>query len=298
MAQEVNKENAEQVVYVLRDLPASEASNSTVDLFDLVSANWRNRWLIAGVAALFGGIAVGYALTATKWYRADVLLMPAAEQNIPAGLAGNLGSIASLAGINLSGSNSSQEPVAVLQSKEFTEEFISDLKLLDTLQADSWMKWGRTREPDIRDAVEYFRKHVRTVSEDKKTGLITLSVEWKDPRTAAQWANILVSRLNDRMRGKALSEAERNVAYLQKEMTSTSIVPMQQVIGRQLESEMQKLMLARGNEEFSFKVLDRAQPPKKRSRPVRTQLVGIAMFLGAFAAAVYVSIRHVVRARS
>ena len=44
---------------------------------------------------------------------------------------------------------------------------------------------------------------------------------------------------------------------------------MQQSIGRLLESELQKLMLARGKREFSFHVIDPATPTKWRERPKR-----------------------------
>jgi uncharacterized protein involved in exopolysaccharide biosynthesis len=132
----------------------------------------------------------------------------------------------------------------------------------------------------VRDAVKFFDENVRGVYEDARTGLVTLSVEWKDPSIAAEWANILVKRLNERMRGRALAEAEANVTFLQSEMGSTSIVSLQQSIGRLLEGELQKLMLARGNEEFAFRVIDKAEPPKRRSKPKRALLVILATVLG------------------
>src|SRR5690606_2767647 len=110
--------------------------------------------------------------------------------------------------------------------------------------------------------IRYFDDNVRSISEDDETGLVTLTVEWIDPEIAAEWANILVERLNERMRRRALLEAESNVGYLQEELAKTGVVTLQQSISRLLESELQKLMLARGNEEFAFRVIDRAQVPK------------------------------------
>jgi len=115
--------------------------------------------------------------------------------------------------------------------------------------------------PDVRDAVQYFEKRVRRVSEDRKTGLVSLVIEWKDPEAAAEWANELASQINRQTRERALETASSNIAYLQSEMKATSVVSLQQAIGRLLESEMQQLMLARGNEEFAFRVIDRAMVP-------------------------------------
>jgi uncharacterized protein involved in exopolysaccharide biosynthesis len=90
------------------------------------------------------------------------------------------------------------------------------------------------------------------------------------------------------MRVSALKEATRNIEYLEKSLASTTLVSMQQSIGRLLEAELQKSMLARGNEDFAFKVVDRAEAPKRRSRPNRLLLVELAFVFGGFIAAVFV----------
>jgi uncharacterized protein involved in exopolysaccharide biosynthesis len=62
-----------------------------------------------------------------------------------------------------------------------------------------------------------------------------------------------------------------------------------------MESELQKLMLARGNEEFAFRVIDRAQVPNERFSPRRTLLVAMATFVGGMMAVVFILIRHALR---
>jgi uncharacterized protein involved in exopolysaccharide biosynthesis len=133
--------------------------------------------------------------------------------------------------------------------------------------------------PDVRDGIKYFDEQIRIVSEEVQTGLVRLSIEWKDPDLAADWANSLVNRLNKKMRERALAEAERNVEYLRNEMRTNDILQMEQSIARLLESELQKLMLARGSEEFSYKVLDPALTPIEPIRPRRL----LAVLLGAIA---------------
>ena len=152
------------------------------------------------------------------------------------------------------------------------------------------------REGRFGDALREFDK-VRSVSDDKKTGLVTLGVRWKDPETAASWANLLVKRLNERQRAQALAESQRNVDFLQKEMASTSVVSLQQSMGRVLEGEMQKLMLARGNEEFAFKVIDPATSPKQRDAPKRALVAIVATLAGGFLGLLAVFLRKAIRER-
>jgi len=275
----------ERIVYVMPSDCLVVPPDHSGDLRDIAQRLWKGRWVIAGITLLCAAVSVAYALMAPEWYRAEVVLAPSDEKKVP-NLLGSLGGLASLAGVSIGGGGS-DEPVAVLKSREFTAKFIEDMNLTAVMFAKKWdaknNRWKATDPedwPDIRDAVTAFDKNVRSVSVDKKSGMVTLSIRWTDPKAAADWANILVKRLNDRMRERALAESTRNVAYLQGEISKTGVVTLQQSIGRVLEAEMQRLMLARGNPEFSFRVIDPATPPKKRSEPRRTFVVVASTVLG------------------
>jgi uncharacterized protein involved in exopolysaccharide biosynthesis len=82
------------------------------------------------------------------------------------------------------------------------------------------------------------------------------------------------------LRERTLKEAEANVVYLQTEMATTNVVTLQQAVGRLVESELQKLMLARGTQEFAFRIIDPAQPPDRRFRPKRVLIVMVGTVVG------------------
>lgn len=278
-------EVGERLVYVMPAAPAPRDDMGGIGLLELCRLVWRRKWMITSIAAVFCLTSIVYALTATEWYKAEVLLAPTDDSSAQS-MASQFGGLASLAGITI-GSEGTAEPIAVLRSRDLAREFIVDLGLMPVLFADDWDesagRWisdDPEEQPDLRDGVKFFRENMLSVSEDTQTGLVTLGLEWKDPDTAADWAGQLVERLNDRMRRRALQEAESNVAYLQAELEDVGVVAIQQSIGRLLETELQKLMLAKGNLEFSFKVIDPAEPPKYRSRPKRTLLVIMSTVLG------------------
>jgi uncharacterized protein involved in exopolysaccharide biosynthesis len=247
------------------------------DLWAILSTLWADRWLILLISGAFAIGGVSYSVLAQEWFRAQVVLSPT-ESKGNIGTLGQLGGLASLAGVSLPGA-SEGKPLAVLKSKDFAREFISDLKLTPIFLKEVRRTQG---PPDIRDAVKFFDEKVRSVSEDKKTGLVTLTIRWKDPQMAASWANTLVERLNDRLRVQAEVEAARNVEFLQREIAASSVVSLQQSMGRVLEGEMQKLMLARGNEEFAFKIIDVASPPKERDSPKRVLISLLSLLVGVF----------------
>lgn len=288
------------MVYVIPERGFGGAGGDEIDLFELWNILWQGKWLVIASTVVFAVGSVFYALSLTHWYRAEVLLAPAEARGTPS-IGGQLGGLAALAGVSVGGGESA-EAIATLRSREFVRSFIDDFDLMPILFSDDWDasrgEWldpNPEEWPDIRDGVRFFLEDVLKVSEARDTLLVTLAVEWPDPELAAQWAMTLTSRLNQRLRDRALREADANVAYLQAELAKTNVVTLQQSIGRLLESELQKLMLARGNEEFAFRVIDAADVPKRPSRPRRSLIVVIGTLLGGMLGVFAVFVRHMVR---
>ena len=260
--------------------------NRAPDLWDLVLLLWREKLLVSAIVSVFALAGIVYSLLATPIFRAEVVMTPAGQRS-PTSSLGQFSGLAALAGVNI-GSGSSSVPLAVLRSREFAIDFIQAQGIEKVLTAELN---GSADELDMRDALDVFLRKVRVVSEDKKAGTVTLSIAWRDPQVAAEWANAYVNRLNARLREQALAESERNVKFLQQEVASTTVVAMQQSLGRILETEMQKYMLAKGEVEYAYKIVDRASAPKLRESPKRTLIVLLSVLLGGIAATLFVVFR-------
>lgn len=296
-------QSSDRVVYVI---PEESASSGKLSLFDLWHIIWKSKLTVLAVAAIFAIGSVAYALKATEWYRADALLVPT-DDSTNTGIGsrlGGLGGLVGFAGLNIAG-NDSVESIAVLKSRDLSRTFIEDRDLLTVLLSNEWDsaagKWktdAPAEQPDIRDAIEIFQEAVLTVSEDPQNGLVTVSIEWTDPEIAAKWVSELVALANEQMRQRALLEAEKNIAYLRGQLESTNVATLRESIGSLLETELQKLMLANGNEEFAFRVIDAAQVPKERVSPKRAVIVILATVLGGMIASFFVFVRHAIRSGS
>ena len=191
----------------------------------------------------------------------------------------------------------------MLRSKDFSRRFIESRGLLTELFANRWdparKAWKDTdpaKIPDIRDGVKLFQRSVFAVSEDKRTSLVTVTVNWRDPVAAADMANAIVKQLNDDLRERAIVASQRNIDYLRGESSAATIVALQQSVGRLLETELQQLMLAKGNEEFAFKVIDKATAPKDRFSPRRTLMTLLFGLVGGVVGVIFVLSRHYMRA--
>jgi uncharacterized protein involved in exopolysaccharide biosynthesis len=269
------------------------------------------RWLIVSItvlAAVGTGIA---ALVVPKTYVATVLMAVATNEsgNSQLGALGSLvsqvGGLTSLAGLSPEADSKKAETVAVLQSEVLTERYIDENHLLPILYAHKWdniaRRWKETdpeQIPTLWKANQFFKKDVRTVVTDSKTGLVTLKISWRNPELATEWANGLVKLTNDYLRKKAIDESERNIAYLTEQADKTEVVGVKQAIYTLMESEINKAMLARGNDEYAFKVLDPATQPERPSYPRPVLWVTVAVFaslllsgIGLFGWAVWNKVR-------
>lgn len=273
---------------------------NSLSLVELISIIWRKKRAILWSFLISALASVAYALLATEWYRAEVLLAPA-DQKTSQSISGQLGGLVALAGLDITGAGSA-EAVATLNSRELARGFIEEFNLLQIIFADEWddtrNRWrseDATTWPTVHDAVKFFHEDMLRVSQDHETGLVAFSIDWIQPDVAAQWANELVDRLNQKLRERALREAETNARYLQSELAQSTIVTLQQSIGRLLENELQRLMLARGNEEFAFRVIDPAVAPIDPIRPKRALIVVLGTFFGILFGVGYSLSTHLVR---
>ena len=260
-----------------------------IDLLELIRTLLLAWKTIVGITILCTGLAVAYALYAPEVFKAETLLAPATEEKSGASSAlSQFGGLAAMAGISIPSDSNVEQVVATLQSRKFLSKYIDGEKLLPVLfeeiwdaESQSWLVETQEDEPTEQKAVESF-KSILSVNEDKKSGLISLSISWKDPAVAAEWANDLVKQLNEQLREKAIADSRKRVGYLEQELAKTTLQDMRAVLYNLLESEKQKAMLANVNEDFALEVIDPAVAPETRERPKRKLIVALGGVCGGF----------------
>lgn len=258
---------------------------------DLIRQLWARKLLIGLTAflGLAGGVIVAYV--SEPVYRATVVVSVASEDQGSSlrSLAGGLGQLAAFAGVQLgSGGGRRAEYVAYLGGKDFTMRFIADRKLAPLLFPKRWdpasKNWrADERVPSIEDAFVIFDRDVRAIREDKATGLVSLSIDAPKPALAAQWANDLIRQANAELRERAKADAVRSIEFLRQELERANQVELRQSIFGLLESQMTTVMLADGQQDYAFRVIDPATAPdeKRFVRPRRALTAALGLLLGA-----------------
>jgi uncharacterized protein involved in exopolysaccharide biosynthesis len=260
-----------------------------LDLAALWQMAWGSKYFILLFSVSFGLAAVAYALTATWIYHAEAVVTEVRDSNMSgaASLMNQLGGLASLAGINVAGGNEAgRESQAVLQSRHLVEVFIQKEGLLPELNRNS------TKPLTLWKAVRGFKEGVLKIREDKRTGLTTLAIEWRDPVMAANWANKYVADANELLRARALNDASRNIEFLNKQIAKTNSVEVQRVMYNLIEQETKTLMLANARVEYAFTLVDPAVAPEVRIRPQRTFIVITGAMIGTIIGFAVVYVRR------
>ena len=289
----MSEENKSSTKYVLVE-SVSKSEEDEIDLLELIRTLLKTWKVIAGITIICTGLALFYALSAPEVFKAETLLASAQEEKSGASSAlGQFGGLAAMAGISIPSDSNVEQVVATLNSRKFLRTYIRENKLMPILFEEIWdidnQVWlvsSADNEPTEQNAIESFKGFL-TVDEDKKTGLISLAISWKDPKVAAQWANDLVKQLNEQLREQAIADSKKRVGYLEQELAKNTLQDMRAVLYNLLESEKQKAMLANVNEDFALKVIDPAVAPVTRVKPNRKLIVALGgvsgVFLGIFA---------------
>jgi uncharacterized protein involved in exopolysaccharide biosynthesis len=314
MSENIDHQNA--------NLNVSNAANNNndIDLRELFLVIWSGRWIIVAVTALFGVIAVAYALSQPNIYRSEALLAPVEQDQSSGlgGLQGQLGGLASLAGMNLGGgaSGDTQLAIEILKSRHFASDFIQKYKILPDLMAPSvWHmndntmtydansynlledKWIRdvapplVATPSMQEAYKVFSEIV-VITTDDETGMVRVSVNHISPFVAQQWTEWLVSDINQVMKMRAISEAEESTAFLTSQIEQTRIADIREILFKLVEEQAKKIMFANVRDEYVFKTIDPALVPEQKAGPKRALICVLGAMLGGMLGLIIVLVRH------
>jgi uncharacterized protein involved in exopolysaccharide biosynthesis len=260
----------------------SAPNDDGFEILELLSMLWGRKYLVAGVSIVSCVIVFASSYLFTRKYETEVEFVTLTDDAMGgrggglAALASQLGGLASLGGVSLSGSERKAEYLAILESRTLLERFITQNNLIPVLYANKWDEARKAwkdpdpkKRPSMWKAVQLFKSSVMRLNTTPKTGISTLSISWSDARVGARWANGLVEMANDYVRARTIEETQRNVAFLNDQLTKTSVVAVQTSISTLLEDQIKKMMLAQGTNQFAFRVIDPAIPPERAYFPNR-----------------------------
>lgn len=308
-----------QYVAISPDMFQAQNNGDEIDLRELWNVIWRGKWIIIAVTTIFAIASVLYALSLPNIYKSEALLAPADsdQQGGLSGLSGQLGGLASLAGVNIGGGKTDKTALAIeiLNSREFFAKFTEKHDILPDLMAvkewdmptntvvydeeiyssesGDWVREVKTpkkAKPSMQEAKKEFDV-LLSVEQNPDNGMVLISIEHYSPEVAKQWVEWLIQDINFEMKVRDKEEAENSIQYLQYQIAKTNVVEQKTLLYQLIEEQAKTLMFAEVRKEYVFKTIDSAQVSEQKFMPKRPLIVIVGCLAGGVLSTIFLLIR-------
>ena len=303
---------------------AVEASkkDDEISLVDLFAVLWQRKWLIIIMTFCAAVLSVVISILSlllppeksfmpNKYTPRAQMLITEDSSGSAASMLGNLGGLASMAGMNIGGGATNSALAGYLvNSNTIQDAVINKFNFIE--------EWKIEKSP-IAESRKALKEKLKSGYDDD-TGVFTVSFEDKDPVLARDVVNYVVDLLEQRFSEfgvdknklqkqnleENISNTYAQILDLQKQirdielsvsniyspnsapsiMTDTTMVKMelsvQEEIYKNLKSQYELLKVTMASEQPVFQILEYAEVPDQKSGPSRGKLCIIITFVGGF----------------
>ena len=286
-----------------------------IDLREPFYVLFEGKWIIVSLTAFVSIVGVIYSLSLPNIYESKAMLVPV-NSSSGSGALGSYSGLAGLAGISLpSGGDEGNSAKAIEKVRTlsfFENNILTNIYLPDLMAVKSWnsetntltfddsiydtnsntwirdFSYPQQQIPSAQESFEVFKIEHLSLSEDKKSGFITLSIKHQSPFIAKQWVELVINEVNAFYRQKDKSESEKAVSYLNQQISITGLSEIKQVIALLLQEETKKLTLIEANQYYVFDYIDPPAVMEQKSEPKRALIFILSALLGGMLSIVLV----------
>ena len=291
------------------------SNNDEIDLKETFQILWDGKLIISVVTAFFAISSVFYALSLENQYKSSAILTSTDGQNMNS--LGQYSGLASMAGISLpSSENKVDEVMEIIESREFVRHLVTFENILPSITAahsyninsgvlyydpeiydSNSRKWiretsgTRPQKPSYLEAHRAY-KEILSISKDKLTGFVSISIEHISPVFAKDFLALIITEANKVKRKKDIETSTKALTYLQNKLSQTQSIETKQSISNLINAQLETLMLANVNDEYSLSILEPPFVPEFKSKPSRAMICILSTLVGGILSIVLVLLRY------
>ena len=268
-----------------------------IDLKELFNTIWNNKFQIAIFTFVVTSLTIVYTLSIPNSYKSTTSLVPHAQAKSSLG---GLGALAGMAGIDIGGGGGVDAVTSfttilndfsfqnrVIQKYDLSKKLIPNEKNLvfalgydgiyNIFHSKSTEKDERSKEEIVYDSYKTI-KNIIKISSDKKSGVITLSVESIDRFLAKELVDIYLVELTTHLRTIEMQDVDKQIKYYNAELENTDELSMKDQLGKLATGLVQKKVLSMANEFYNVKQMTKSQVAyiKEKSKPKRGLIVVVS----------------------
>ena len=273
--------------------------NETSSTFISISRwAWKLKYIVL-IGAIAGfATAWFWADSSRKIYVAEGVYTTQSQQGAGglAGLMTQLTGLSSLSALGMASDSSSVSALATLHGPNFTARFIHDAGIEPKLFPDLWdatsNQWKGRVPTDLELIKAFDGSGMRTIVEDRRTGLVTIRIQWSDGAEAVKLLTTMVDTINQEMRDRALTESRRSVQLLEAELAKRQELDLRQTINTLIATNLKQVVLAEVRRDFAFREVSAPVKPQARDYiwPRRMLMCLLGVMIGTVIASLLGSI--------
>jgi len=287
-------------------------NDDEINLIELFNILWSNKILIITVTFCISIASIYYSLILPNVYKSEALLKISDFNESGGQSLGQLGGLASIAGITIPSSQNdkSQEAIKRIQSFAFYSNHISPEFPPHYIMASAgWdneknriiynendynsisKKWVRPNKPNRKttpssqESFKFYQEMIN-LSQDEGTSFIKVSAKHHSPYMAQELVELVIKKINKTMRDNDKNTSEKSLDFLNNQLNKNNTEELKQAIISLQENQMKNLMFIEANQDYVFQVIDPAIAPEIKLEPKRSTIVILATIFGLIASSI------------
>jgi uncharacterized protein involved in exopolysaccharide biosynthesis len=275
--------DTQNTTHATQSLPDDEDEISLLDLLIVLAKHKKMIFITTFVAAL---LSAGVTLLMSNIYTGTTKILPPQQNQSSANaMLNQLGGLAGMAGSSLGIKNPNDLYIGMLKSRNVMEKVAKRFDLQKIYETKT-----------MTDTLKKLNSNVSVAS--GKDGIITVEVDDKDPKRAADLANAFIEELDKLMQTFSLTEASQKGLFFERQLKqardkltdaelaldktpTTSLhymdavrnVKYQEAVWEILAKQYEMAKLDEAKDYPLIQILDVAFVPEKKSKPHRTWIV-------------------------
>lgn len=279
-----------------------------IDLRELFSTIWQNKFTIAIFALLITSFSLLYALKQPNVYTSSTVLI--LKESSKPSIGGGAAAMAAMAGIDIGGGGGGIDIVGLfknlLSNYSFNKDIIEKYKIDQMISLENIEK-NLVFAANKREIYNFFKstseakdkeeiifgtfeklKRILSTATDKESGAITLSAKFEDRFVAKRLLEIYLVEMSNYIKRLDLKEIDEQVKYYEKELNDAKNLDLKSNINELLSALVKKKVLSQAGEFYMVKQLTKPQVAyvKDKVGPKRSLIIIVAfitsIILGIF----------------
>ena len=302
---------------------SEELQDDEIDLRELFAALWDGKLLIFIVTCAVFLFSSAYLHVAERSYTVSVSLRPTEEQSSGGGNLGGLGGLgglASLAGVQLPSGGATEFITfqAMLKSQEVASRLFADENLIQRLFAGEWDESRKSFLQPIPSTLGNVKRLLKplltgegqgayiapnaarlaktlaedlSVSEDKTSGMLKLSMESAKPKLASDLMLALIRETDGFLKERFVISGSDALQFYQQKISKARSREHREALAKLIATEEQKLMLATREGPFVVEIMMGPDQSLRPTSPKSSLVLALGLVLGLFLGAAVVLMR-------